>query len=201
LTDSGYLQRLEGRRAEASLKKLVVFGLVLGWGSLLVGAMQLYLVPDSSEPLSRAAIGAGALLLSITLFAPRLLTPVERAWMAVASLIGKTLFGGVLAVTYLIAFAPVGLLLRARRGSHPVYEWYGSPPGATEGWIPKVVPSVDRGAAVRRPLIAQLVQVLFHLRSGGSWILLPTLVLLLVLGLVMFFVQTSSLAPFIYTVF
>jgi hypothetical protein len=41
----------------------------------------------------------------------------------------------------------------------------------------------------------------FFLRQQKKWWMLPMVTLLLVLGLLMWFAQSSPLAPFIYTVF
>lgn len=45
----------------------------------------------------------------------------------------------------------------------------------------------------------QLAWVVVYFIRNKHYLLIPVLVLLLVLGLIMFFVKASALAPFIYT--
>jgi hypothetical protein len=53
----------------------------------------------------------------------------------------------------------------------------------------------------RQGLLFQPLGVLVFFARRGHYLFIPVLVFLLILGLVMFFAQTSSLAPFIYTLF
>ena len=50
-------------------------------------------------------------------------------------------------------------------------------------------------------LTRRFLTVLQFFARRGHYIFLPTLVVLLALGLVLFFVKSSVLAPFIYTLF
>jgi len=96
--------------------------------------------------------------------------------------------------------------LRRQKGTAPIYRWSGEVPKNIEGWIEKeaatrqdsFVPreQIRRGFMLRHPF-----SVLGFFVSRGQMFFVPVLIFLLILGLVLFFVQSSSLAPFIYTLF
>jgi saxitoxin biosynthesis operon SxtJ-like protein len=55
---------------------------------------------------------AGPLLLAAAVVAPRALAPVERAWSALATVLGFVNTRLLLAVVYFLVFAPIALVLR-----------------------------------------------------------------------------------------
>lgn len=203
MTKYPYIQRLQERNRNDSLKRQIVLGLVLGWLSVLVGAYKAFFVPGADETTWNILLWTGVMFLSISLILPSLLSIPEKWWSYGASGLGKLIFSTVLALTYLFMFWPVGFLLRWRRGSQGFYEWEESAPQLITVWQPYDGPSdVAAGEEVRRePLIFQPFRVLMFFARRGQYLFLPVLLFLLLLGLAMFFVQSSSLAPFIYTLF
>jgi hypothetical protein len=199
---SGYLDRLAARREHRALERQIVFGMGFGWGLLILGVVKYFLVVGAWDPLWQVLGAIGVVLLAISIVAPALIAPIERAWMGVAQHIGKLVFSAILVVVYFLVFFPVGAMIRWRRGSTPFYAWEQRLDEKPEGWAPKV--STVIGGDPRRatrPMIFQLVSVLAYFGKNGSYIYLPALTVLLALGLLLFFAQTSSLAPFIYTLF
>ena len=90
------------------------------------------------------------------------------------------------------------------RGADPFYAWTGEAPAVTQGWVPKSVVDDRRSAsseAAMRPLSSQLFVVIGYFLRNGHFVLVPVVVFLLLAGLVLFFVKSSALAPFIYTLF
>jgi hypothetical protein len=202
LTKNGYLERLADRRTRHELRRLVIFGIVLGWGLIFIGAAKFLFTVGAIDPLWLAAMTLGFLMLGMAVVAPTLLAPLERAWMAVGTRIGHFVLSAFLLVIYFTSFTAIGAWMRRTRGMHPFYAWSTTELPGHEGWVSKDLSSlpVDLGQEHRATLF-QFVRVLNYFARHGKMIYIPTLILLLSLGILLFFLQTSALAPFIYTLF
>ncbi len=201
---SPYLIRLRERSAWLALKRQIVLGLVGGWLLLLIGGFRYFYEVHARGPVAIALLVAGGVLLAMGLAWPQGLAGVERGVRAATGWIGKGVLMAFLSVTYFAVITPVGLLWRAARGSHPFYAWTDRPPAAMEGWVPKSVVDDARAASAEagiRRLATQPFFVVGYFVRNGHFMLLPVVVFLLVAGLVLYFVKTSALAPFIYTLF
>ncbi len=201
---SGYLRRLRERNTWLALKRQIVLGLVGGWLLLLLGGFRWLYVTSARRPTSIALVVAGALLLALGLFWPRGLAGIERGIRAATGWIGKTVLLVFLSVTYFLIITPVGVVWRSLRGHDPFYAWQGEAPAGMQGWVPKVVVDDSRDAASEAPLrglSSQLFVVIGYFVRNGHFVMVPVVVFLLLAGLVLFFVKSSALAPFIYTLF
>ncbi|MBL1216274.1 MAG: hypothetical protein D8M59_02130 [Planctomycetes bacterium] len=200
-----YLARLEVRRLKDDTKRYIVFGLGVGWIITLFSFFQYRFVPFVYEPLWLVLTGIGISVIATAVIIPSLLHWLERVWMAAARHIGKTIFTILLLAVFYILIAPVGLLWRVMKGTAPFYSWAtASPPADMEGWTKKIVPvELEAGEAggEKRALLTQPARVLAYFVRQGHYLLLPTMVIIIILGMLMFFVHTSTLAPFIYTLF
>jgi hypothetical protein len=205
LTEPGYLVRLHNRRELQDLKRQIVFGLLAGGLLALVGAHRCYFVLAARETLWRPVMWTGLGTLALTLLLPSLWKWPERTVRWVTGTLGKAALGILLTVIYGAVFWPFGLAMRWIKGSHPIYRWREAPPEDAEGWVEKQVFVDERGVAdARGPRLTTLagaVGVVAFFIQRRQIILIPALLLLLVLAVFFFFVQTSALAPFIYTLF
>ena len=201
---SPYLIRLRERTALLALKRQIVLGLVGGWLLLLIGSFRLVYAVQARSAAAIAMLVAGGLLFGLGLLWPQGLAPVERGVRAGTGWIGKAVLMTFLSLTYFAVITPVGLLWRATRGAHPFYAWKTVPPADLEGWVAKRVVDDARDASAEagmRRLVTQPFFVIGYFVRNGHFMLLPVLVFLLVAGLVLYFVKSSALAPFIYTLF
>jgi hypothetical protein len=201
---STYLSRLRERSAFLALKRQIVLGLVGGWLLLLLGGFRHLYVVTAREATSFALLGAGAALFAVGLAWPQGLAVVERGIRAATGWIGKGILLAFLSLTYFLIITPVGVVWRGLRGADPFYAWTGEAPAVTQGWVPKSVVDDRRSAsseAAMRPLSSQLFVVIGYFLRNGHFVLVPVVVFLLLAGLVLFFVKSSALAPFIYTLF
>ncbi len=201
---STYLGRLRERTAFLALKRQIVLGLVGGWLLVLVGGFRHLYVAPAREATSFALLGAGAALFAAGLAWPQGLAVVERGIRAATGWIGKGILLAFLSLTYFLVITPVGVVWRGLRGTAPFYAWTGEAPAVAQGWVPKSVVDDRRSAsseAAMRPLSSQLFVVIGYFLRNGHFVLVPVVVFLLLAGLVLFFVKSSALAPFIYTLF
>jgi Family of unknown function (DUF5989) len=201
---SSYLSRLRERTAFLALKRQIVLGLVGGWLLLILGGFRHLYVATASRPTSVALMIAGGALFAVGLAWPQGLAVVERGIRAATGWIGKGILLAFLSLTYFLIITPVGVVWRALRGGDPFYAWTGEAPAVTQGWVPKSLMDDPRSAsseAAMRPLSSQLFVVIGYFLRNGHFVLVPVVVFLLLAGLVLFFVKSSALAPFIYTLF
>ena len=216
-----YAHALAERRQLARVEQLAQFGLAVGGVFALTGGFCWLCVVSSLDVLWLTLLLTGSVLVVLGTCVPESLERPCRWWMTLAHWQGRIVMTVVLTMVYFTLIVPAGWLLRRRHGTHPFHTWNGSPPANALGWEPLPqrdhVPLstaasaggsparlvVTRGIALsdRRSLPRLLLATLGFFYERGHYLLLPILIVLLGLGLLLFFVQGSVLAPFIYTLF
>lgn len=211
-SEVSYLKQLAERRENDRLEMLVNFGLALGWIFFLVGGFCWFCVVSSVDPLWLLMTLAGLTMLFMAVLIPEALAPLHKWWMKLAHLQGRFVMMVLLTTVYYVLIVPCGWILRRRYGSAPFYEWDNSPPAEIchTGWerlrsnssqnIEAHLVGTTRKTN-RRSLINMLVMTISFFIHRGHVLTLPILLILLSIGLLLFFVQGSVLAPFIYTLF
>ena len=125
--------------------------------------------------------------------------------MALANVMGQVVMTVVLTVIYVAWFWPAGTIQRWRNGTHPFHTWTHQPPQTAAGWEPlhldNDAPTTQTTRTSRRSLITQLFGVVGFFARRGHWAMMPILILMLIIGLVLFFISSTALAPFVYTIF
>lgn len=201
-----YLRELADRREAEQIRQLTSFGLTIGWLFTLTGGFCWFCVVSQIDWFWHSLLLAGVALILLGTLLPQALEVPHRAWMSLAHLQGRLVMSVVLTIFYLALITPLGWWERRRhRGSSPFHSWQETPPQVITAW--EKLPTAEQpetAATYRRrkarSLISLFAETLAFFFRRGHYLLLPILILLLVLGLVLFFVQTSALAPFIYTI-
>jgi hypothetical protein len=197
-----YLKRREARLAFDELKREIIFGMVISTMMLSVGAWRYFIVIGANDILWGGIAALGALGLVAALVFPVLWKGPEGVLSAVMRRLGGVLLGALLALVYVLLIAPVGWLVRKMKGLDPIYTWDETVPAGMEGWHRKeVLFETNIGHTGKPNLLRRLLGVLRFFVGRGHYVFLPALVILIALGMVLFFVQSSALAPFIYTLF
>lgn len=200
-----YLVERAVREERREIRRLVLFGLLLGWIMLLVGGFGWHAIRAIPDPMWIGLAALGALFLVAAVVLPQVLMWPERAWMALANVLGSIVMAIVLSVVYVLWFWPVGAFQRWRRGSHPFHAWEGRLSANIPGWEPLHLdegePAFGAERRSRRWLLGQFFDVIGFFAKRGHWAMVPILILLLAIGVVLFFVSNTALAPFIYTLF
>jgi hypothetical protein len=199
-----YARQLAERREVAKIEQLANFGLAVGWVLTLLGGFCWFCVVSRLDWIWLTMLIAGLILLSLAVVIPELLDVPCRLWMKLAHLQGWLVMTVFLTAIYYMLITPVGWFLR-RRGTQPFYTWDQSfVPEVASGWEPIPLRAVAHASPIttrRRSLLMLLVSTVGFFYDRGHYFVLPILILLLILGIVLFFVQGSVLAPFIYTIF
>jgi hypothetical protein len=200
LTELSYRQRLVVRNERDLLKRRSATGVVLGCVLAFEGVYRLLFKPGADDRFWTAAAIAGAVILLLTIVIPATMAPFERAMRFVGHWIFKGLLSLLLILVYFLFFVPLGAVLRKR---YPTSEWEGTKPNlGKSGWEDKRLErTAAREGEKRRPLLLLPLILLSYFAKERQFVLMPVVLLLVILGLVLLFLQTSAIAPFIYTLF
>lgn len=116
-----------------SPRELRKFGMVMTVPLLLLAGL-LYWRKGLDEPAAFFAVaGAAAFFLFAGLLVPRLLAPIEWAWMKLALVLSWVMTRVVLTLTFFLMIMPIGLLMRLL-GRDPIER--RKDPAATTYWVP-----------------------------------------------------------------
>lgn len=204
MTNFTYIRRVRQREKIARLKQLMTFGFVLGLLITLFSMFKYLFVVNFSDKLWQIMSIVGIVIIFLSIVLPTSIAGVEKLFRLVTQKIGETVFSLILVMIYLMLIIPVGLFLQSSKGVEPFYSWENKCNLKVEGWIKKELKEdlklVNKNSQ-KLPLLLQPITVISYFIRNGHYVFIPILILMLTLGLIMFFVQTSSLAPFIYTLF
>ncbi len=199
---SRYMQQLSLRREAAEVQRLVMYGLTLGWIFFLVGSFLLCCVPSRFDWLWTAVALVGLAHLALAVIIPQALAWPERVWMTIARWQGHLVMTVLLTIVYFALIWPASRV--SRRYQRGFFGWQGKQPDTKTAWETMDLRAVDSPSVSRsgyRSLPVLLAGIIGFFFRRGNYILLPIIVLLILLGLVLFIVQNSVLAPFIYPLF
>ncbi|WP_054773630.1 DUF5989 family protein [Methylogaea oryzae] len=195
----GFLARRRFRESSRELTQLLVLGFGISFILMGVGAYKYFIVIGAWDALWKAAMWGGVAALLVTLIVPYFWLLPERVLRKFGNWVGHGLMKIILVAVYYGLIWPVGAIMRSRRGTHPLYAWGAQPTEGMEGWHGKTLPYDVANEAGSGNL--GLYKVLLFFVRQGHFLLLPVLIVLISLGVALFFLQTSALAPFIYTLF
>jgi hypothetical protein len=206
LTDrsSRFLDRHLWREQSRELTQQIVLGYGIALLLIMVGAYKVFLKVGAWDAAWRTAMWLGVAAAAATIVTPLVWAWPQRLLRGVGNALGHILMSVVLTAVYFLAIWPVGALLRALKGTHPIYAWNPTPAAGMEGWSDKKFPydlpasQRERGRSSRR---TGLLKVLVFFARRGYVIFIPVLIVSVSFGIVLFFLKTSALAPFIYTLF
>jgi Family of unknown function (DUF5989) len=199
---STYLQGLALRREAAAIRRQSVYGLVMGWVLTLVAGFLLFCVPSRLDWLWAILLAIGGLHLAAAVLLPQALAWPERVWIAIARLQGWLVMTTLLTIVFYLLIWPASFF--SGRRTRGFVTWDDQPPPTQTAWEKFDLVEIELAETSSnryRSLPLLLAGVIAFFFRRGDYVLLPILILLIVLGLVLYFVQSSALAPFIYTIF
>lgn len=195
----GYMQRLREKNYKEVLKEDILFGLVFGWTLFLIGSFKYFILLEKKVWFWAALVGIFFLISSVAL--PQLLRPLRKAIKFIAVKIGTEFFKIILAIIYFAVVTPIGLLWQRIEGKDPFYTWKSSPPERFEGWCEKRINIEELNTSNKILTLFYPIKVFSYFVIHSELVILPCLILFMILGLMTILVQSSGIAPMIYTLF
>ncbi|MBQ7638225.1 MAG: hypothetical protein IJS90_04930 [Clostridia bacterium] len=183
---------------EKSLKKeisdasiaLIVMGFILIFAAFLRWLVSV----GFAQILSAAAIALGFALIVIGAFFTKNVLPVTRKVFAIFNKIGAFVIRGLLAPVYALTYITTFWYAGIKRRDYQFFEWDGSPP-AESTFFEK-----ENAAILNKKRAFGVIGSIFSgISSHKIYILFPLVIILLLIGLVFFFISSSTVFSFIYT--
>ncbi|WP_072695989.1 DUF5989 family protein [Desulfovibrio litoralis] len=202
--NENFLIRRQWRKNSQELTQQIVMGYGFGFLFLIWGTFKYFLSLESLDILWAIVACIGVLFILCTFIIPSALKPVEHGLRAVGNMVGNKIMTVLLAIIYYLLITPVGLLIQRFKGKDPIYEW-NETPSKMNGWVKKTLPQDIENLMKTHGQVkirkTGFFSVLTFFVKTGKIIFIPVLLILISLGLLLFFLQTSVIAPFIYTLF
>lgn len=181
------------------MRRSAAFGQIIGTAAGLYGWFGYTIGTAHSDAFYLTFCALGALILLAGIACPLVLARPAAVFQNVMGKFGHLIFSALLAIIYIVLLTPLARLTRSSL-RFPAACWQGDAAQAI-GWQRRSAAPRTLDEQSGNGLFVTLVRVLRHFAHHGQWFLLPLLVLLLALGVLLFFAQTSVIAPFIYTLF
>ncbi|MFH1810954.1 MAG: DUF5989 family protein [Pseudomonadota bacterium] len=199
-----YAEQRAVRAGNQRLDRCTVFGLVWGVALGLYAAAQRWTVLGVDDGLWEILVYVGLSLVGLAVFCPLALMPLERLLRAVTGALGGLALRTALTVIFGLLVVPLGFVVQKFSVDLPVRQWHpGRPTGESYGWQDFSGSASGSMRAIGKGLWSWPlpVRVLLFFSRRGQWLLVPVLVVMLLLGMLLFFAHTSVLAPLIYPLF
>ncbi len=196
-----HIDRVLARELRAELKSRAIVAITVGAALALVSFYRYLFVVDVNDTLWRICGIVGILIFAFGVIVPDVLFWLDSLVRSAGNLVGKLLFGSVLLLCYGILCTLKGTM---RRKYAATFLWWtdATPPIPASSWRAKqMTVSIADPRSRRRPLFLMPLVVMNYFARQKQYILMPVLLIMIVLGLLLFFLQTSAFAPFIYTLF
>jgi len=114
---------------------------------------------------------------------------------------GRIIFSVILTALYILFILPVGLFLRRKRETQGYFTWGQTPPAPRSMFADinqRKSPALKTGKASYFGIVYKLLSVFI---TNRKFILIPIVIILVIVGLVLFFVSSNVMTAFIYTIF
>jgi hypothetical protein len=201
-----YLEQLLYRRRQIAIKNQAIFGIVLGSLLMLFGGWNYYLAITEYTALWKATLITGILAFFIAVACPALMEKPYRFFNKASEIFGKAIFSVAIGFIYFAIVFPFGLLARVKMHRNPFHHWDKMPPQFLDvTWEDKSIEeqkyNYTPGAQSKLGFYFSFLNVISFFLKKRYIIIIPSLVVLILLGIMFFFIQGSALAPFIYTLF
>jgi len=182
-------------------KNQIIFGLMGGIILMVLGALNwLTSGPGVWEIVCICIAALGAVFFLLAIIVPAFLKYPYKAFRAWGNFVGKILFSFVLAILYLLFIFPVGLFLRRKREEQGYFTWDGTPP-PPHSIFADLTQSENQARTTKASYLGILYRLLALFAANRKYILIPAVIVLVIVGLILFFVSTNVVTGFIYTLF
>ncbi len=192
----GYIKEVNKRKSRQEKKEIYIFGYGFGTITVLV-FMAKYLLNNKNLSWDKYYIGGivvGVIILLCTIVYPESLKRVKNIVGKIINGVVYIVYVTLLVVIYCLCIFPIGVIMQMRNNKKNKYEQINST------FVEKEK-SGNKGVKTNKNRIYQISSIIQYFMRKEYIIILPTLVLIIIIGIVFAFLQSSIVAPFIYTLF
>lgn len=194
-----YIRNLNRLHFEKKQRDNIVFGQLGGLILVLLGVVRWYADANNEYRLLHLfVISSGIILIALGFLLPDAVSPVYKIFSYIGNKIGSIVFALVLSFIYFFVVAPISYFVKKRQNEYLLMKWEDEYPGSEEygftSWNPI-------GGIVHNSFAGSIFRIIGIFAGSGQAIIIPVVLLLVILGVILFFVSSSVMAPFIYTLF
>lgn len=198
---NNYLSNLKERRLEKEVKDCAAFGIILGGILFIINGWFYWFTPKGDNPILPYLMAISALMFICGVIIPQILYYPQKLLTSVGNFIFLIFFKILLLATYILIILPSSLIYK-RKNTSPFYSWKDTMNIQVGEWTEKVFNySNEKCYKYSNTKIFQYLNVVKFFIDKKQWVLIPILIALLIFGLIFTFIQSSLIAPLIYTIF
>ena len=196
-----YLELKKDRDILEKEKNQIIFGLMGGIILMAVGALNwLSSGPGVWEIVCICIAALGVIFFLLAIIVPAFLKYPYKAFRFWGNLVGKVLSAVVLAILYFLFIFPVGLFLRRKREEQGYFSWGDARP-QPRSMFADLTQSENQPDSAKASYLGILYRLLVLFAANKKYVLIPAVIVLVIVGLILFFVSTNVVTGFIYTLF
>lgn len=201
MTDE-YINNKRYKNEKSILKEEIYFGQILGIIIIILSILNLFSTTNLMvSNLMICTIILGVSLVIIGLIFPYFLYYPSKAFKFVTNKILYFIFLIILFVIYVLLILPIGIFAQKKlRKKYGFYHWSEEFIGQSEGFKKSDIKYIDYNKNKKNKL-KNIIEIIMYFVTSKQYLFLPLLFLLIIVGLLFFFVTSSVVAPMIYTLF
>lgn len=168
-----------------------IFGLMFGLILFLLNAFIFLSTPDIAllNYINISLMLLGILFILLATIYPNTLNMVHKFFILITNFIGGIIFKIILTIIYLILVTPIGIIIKIKRKKEKSYD------------NTNFIDYNDNDEKFNNKGIFNILRIFKLFTNEHYALMLPLIIILITIGILLIFVQSSVIAPFIYTLF
>ena len=198
-----YKKDLNNRHEYKLLKENAIIGLLGGVILFIWGLMGYLNNTGIAERMFVYLMYLGGLFFLCGFICPSLLYYPSKAFRAIGNIIGTTIFSIILGILYIVFILPVGLAILRKRKKYNMAVWNEFFDSSVDSTLSYKQKSAEGTSDIRDRygIMHSVFRLFAYFYMNRQYIFIPVLCILVIIGLIFFFVSSTIIAPFIYTLF
>ena len=194
-----YLQDRKARLDEKLVNDYAIFGQLGGIIIFILSfAKWLTTYGEITSKILVALMIFGVYMISSGVIIPQSLNWCYKIFSVIGNKIGEIIFKILLFIVYIIFVLPAGYFMRNKKYDYLYLSWNDKYPFEEKNGFTQWHSS---GNLSGNGFLSTSGKLLGLFIANGKYIFIPAVLILIALGIILFFVSSSVMAPFIYTLF
>lgn len=201
MTNQNYLSRLQEKKLNKEIKDCAMFGIFTGGIIFLISGWYKLFTTVGHITLFNCLLTISGLMFICGVIIPQILYYPQKFLLTIGNFLFEILFKLLLLLVYIFIVIPTGLIYEKKI---PIcYKtWDNKENLETEKWTEKTFDySLANGSHAHKNFMFSCLNVLKFFITKKQMFLIPAIIAILILGIIFSFIQSSLIAPFIYTLF
>ncbi len=197
-----YINNKKYKDEKNTLKEEIYFGQILGFIIIILSTFNFFNTTNLMvSNLMIYTIILGVSLVIVGLIFPYFLYYPSKVLKYITNKIFYFIFLVILFVLYILLVLPVGMFTQKKlRIKYGFYKWNDKAIENMVGFKKSDIKYIDYSKNKKNKL-KNVIEIIMYFVTSKQYLFLPLLFLLIIIGLLFFFVTSSVVAPMIYTLF